>query len=55
MGQVPTWPWVAQGSDRIKYVKLALRGRSNGGKDRSNGGVKGEPRSGPALNAPFAT
>ena len=25
MGQVPTWPWVAQGSDRIRYVELALR------------------------------
>jgi len=25
MGHVPTWPWVAQGSNRIKCVELTLR------------------------------
>ena len=24
IGDVPTWPWLAQGSHRIKYVELAL-------------------------------
>ena len=40
LGSVPTWPWVAQGSHRIKYVELMLEKVSNGGKGWSYGGMR---------------
>ena len=56
-GSVPSWPWLAQGSHRIKYVEqmLATDYRNNGGKRQELRWDERNPGSGSALHAHFAT